>query len=111
MGLFLIDKKDMINYIRKLTDNELIREKERIEGLYNDRINYATKTKNIRLIILSLLKISTENIFYNDIGEEIILNYSDSFELLNEEEINLIKGLNFDKIGLGDIKIRVELNK
>lgn len=97
--------------IRTLTDDEFLLEKERIESIYNDRINYATKTRNIRLLILSSIKISTENIFYNDIGKEIILNYSDCLKLLNEEEINLIKGLNFDEIGLVDIKIRVEFNK
>lgn len=61
--VFTLKNIDMEFGIRTLTDDEFLLEKERIESIYNDRINYATKTRNIRLLILSSIKISTENIF------------------------------------------------
>lgn len=101
----------MIQGIRTLTNDEILLEKKYIENIYKDGMTFAIMTKNIKFFILDSLKLSTDNVFFDQINYSIILNFTGNYPLLNKEEINLIKGLDFDKIGLFDIKIKVELNK
>lgn len=98
----------MIHEIRTLTNDKISLEKESIENIYKDSMNFAIITKNIKFFILDSLKLSTDNVFFDQMNNAIILNFTDHFPLLNKEEINLIKGLDFDKIGLFGIKIKVE---